>query len=143
MKTCTLFGDDDFDKSLHTQIRHTMIDLIENYNVDLFYIGETGMFNLTVAETLEELSGIYSHIYYEIAVCNIPYRKYNILEIFFENLMLFGSEEGKTKEQVFKEMNEWMVSVSDYIVTYVRDYNGEASRLKSFAEKNEKTVIVL
>ncbi len=49
MKICTFFGDDYFDESLLAELRETMVDLIENNDVDLFYVGEEGDFNLTVA----------------------------------------------------------------------------------------------
>ncbi len=56
MLTCILFGDDEINESIRLKLRQTMTDLIGNHNVDLFYVGDEGSFNLMVIRRAESFS---------------------------------------------------------------------------------------
>lgn len=141
MLICTLFGDDEVNEGVRLKLRQTMTDLIENHNVDLFYVGEEGNFNQMVIEELKKLIRIYRNIFYEILVCNIPRKGYSGCEVLIKNLMLINGDEGDTREQVLKDIEDWMVSVSDCVIIYDRKSDTEIHRLKESAEKQGKTII--
>lgn len=61
---CTFFGHRNTPKEIEPTLRSTLIDLIENRNVDLFYVGNNGIFDNMVHRQLEDLSKAYSIKYY-------------------------------------------------------------------------------
>ena len=48
MAVCTFFGHRDTPKKIEPILKSTLIDLIENKKVDLFYIGNQGNFDYMV-----------------------------------------------------------------------------------------------
>ena len=48
MATCTFFGHRDCPETIKPKLRSTIIDLIENHNVDMFYVGNQGRFDAIV-----------------------------------------------------------------------------------------------
>ena len=69
MNICTFFGHKDTPNEIEPTLRSTLIDLIENKNVTLFYVGLEGNFDGMVIENLRKLSQTYTYIKYYI-VCN-------------------------------------------------------------------------
>ena len=61
---CTFFGHKDTPKEIEPTLRSTLVDLIENKNATMFYVGNNGNFDLMVRHQLEELSEL----------CPITYR---------------------------------------------------------------------
>ena len=53
--TCTFFGHRMAPHSIEAKLKATLIDLIENYDVNLFYVGNHGDFDEMVHKTLREL----------------------------------------------------------------------------------------
>ena len=53
---CTFFGHADTPGEAQTTLHITLVDLIENKNVDLFYVGNNGNFDAMVRNELEMLS---------------------------------------------------------------------------------------
>ncbi len=57
--TCTFFGHRTVPKEIEPTLRSTLLDLIENYDVKLFYVGNHGGFDAMVRRVLKELSEKY------------------------------------------------------------------------------------
>ncbi len=55
--------------------------------------------------------------------------------------MIFAGEEGETREHGLEVINKWLICVSDYVITYVKESDGDACRFKKIAEEKEKNVI--
>ena len=64
MSACTFFGHKYVSQNIEPTLRSTLIDLIENHNVDLFYVGNHGGFDAMVRRVLRELSDKYPIIQY-------------------------------------------------------------------------------
>ena len=60
---CTFFGHKDTPKEIEPTLRSTLIDLIENKKVNVFYVGNNGNFDTMVRRQLEDLSQLYSITY--------------------------------------------------------------------------------
>ena len=48
MKSCTFFGHRDTKKEIEPIIKSTLIELIEKNNVNIFYVGNNGNFDMIV-----------------------------------------------------------------------------------------------
>ena len=71
---CTFFGHKDTPKEIEPTLRSTLIDLIENKNVTVFYVGNNGNFDTMVRRQLEDLSQLYS-ITYSVVLAYLPTEK--------------------------------------------------------------------
>ena len=65
-QTVTFFGHRDTPKEIEPALRLTLIDLIENKNVTVFYVGNHGNFDAMVRRQLEDLSKTYPIKYYVV-----------------------------------------------------------------------------
>ena len=59
---CTFFFHIDTPPNIQPLLRTVIIDLIENKNVNLFYVGHNGNFDIMVKNTLKNLKSQYPHI---------------------------------------------------------------------------------
>ncbi len=115
-----------------------LVDLIENKNINMFYVGNHGNFDLIVKETLKELKAIYPIKYY-IVLAYIP-KKDEYTD--YCDTIYFDEINTKPYKSRIIERNKIMIKRSDYVITYVNHF-GNARDLKEFAEKYGKSIIEL
>ena len=132
---CTFFGHANTPDEAISTLSFTLIDLIENKNVDLFYVGNNGNFDSMVRNQLEKLSSIYSIKYY-VVLAYLPYQQPRI-----KNYMLPDGIEELPPKHAIPYRNEWMIKESDYVVTYVKHTFGGAYRFKKLSIEQNKKVI--
>ena len=138
--TVTFFGHKDTPKEIEPTLRTTLIDLIENHNAAVFYVGNNGNFDTMVRRQLENLSQTYP-ITYNIVLAYIPTKKSEYDS--FTNTLLPEGIETIPKRFAISYRNKWMVEQSDVVVTYVTHSFGGAAQFKAMAERQGKTVIEL
>ena len=138
--TVTFFGHKDTPKEIEPTLRTTLIDLIENKNATVFYVGNNGNFDTMVRRQLENLSQTYP-ITYNIVLAYIPTKKSEYDD--FTNTLLPEGIETIPKRFAISYRNKWMVEQSDVVVTYVTHSFGGAAQFKALAERQGKTVIEL
>ena len=137
---CTFFGHKDTPKEIEPILRSTLVDLIENKNVTVFYVGNNGNFDTMVRCQLEDLSQTYP-ITYSVVLAYLPTEKNK-----YDNLAHTIYPEGLEtvpKRFAISWRNKWMIQQSDIVVTYVTHNFGGAAQFKEMAEKQGKTVIEL
>lgn len=137
---CTFFGHKDTPKEIEPTLRSTLIDLIENKNVNVFYVGNNGNFDTMVRRQLEDLSKTYP-ITYSVVLAYLPTEKNN-----YDNLTNIIYPEGLEtvpKRFAISWRNKWMIHQSSIVVTYVTHNFGGAAQFKEIAERAGKEVINL
>lgn len=137
---CTFFGHKDTPKEIEPTLRSTLIDLIENKNVAMFYIGNNGKFDTMVRRQLEDLSRTYS-ITYSVVLAYLPTKKNK-----YDNLTNTIYPEGietVPKRFAISWRNKWMIQQSDIVVTYVTHALGGASQFKDIAKRKGKFILEL
>ena len=137
---CTFFGHKDTPKEIEPTLRSTLIDLIENKNVNVFYVGNNGNFDTMVRRQLEDLSQTYP-ITYSVVLAYLPTEKNR-----YDNLTNTIYPEGLEivpKCFAISWRNKWMIQQSDVVVTYVTHNFGGAWQFKGMAERLNKHVINL
>jgi uncharacterized phage-like protein YoqJ len=137
---CTFFGHKDTQKNIEPTLRTTLIDLIENKNVNVFYVGNNGNFDNMVHRQLKELSHTYP-ITYSVVLAYLPTKKSECDD--FTNTILPEGIETKPKRFAISYRNKWMVDQTDFVVTYVTHGFGGAAQFKNMAERKRKTIIEL
>ena len=137
---CTFFGHKDTPKEIEPTLRSTLIDLIENKNVTVFYVGNNGSFDTMVRHQLEDLSKTYP-ITYSVVLAYLPTEKNK-----YDNLTNTIYPEGLEtvpKRFAISRRNKWMIQQSDVVVTYVTHTFGGAAQFKELAERQSKDVVEL
>ena len=137
---CTFFGHKDTPKEIEPTLRSTLIDLIENKNVNVFYVGNNGNFDTMVRHQLEDLSQTYP-ITYSVVLAYLPTEKNK-----YDNLTNTIYPEGLEtvpKRFAISWRNKWMIQQSDIVVTYVTHTYGGAWHQKELAEKMGKDISTL
>ena len=139
--TCTFFGHRSVLKEVEPLLTATLIDLIENKNVDRFYVGNHGGFDFMVQIKLKDLRKRYPHIKYYVVLAYIPTKKYEYSD--YSDTIYPSVLDGVPAQAKIVERNKWMIKNSDFVVTHVLRSIGGAAEFKALAEKKGKVVINL
>ncbi len=137
-KTVTFFGHRDTPKETESTLQLTLIDLIENKNATMFYVGNHGNFDAMVCRQLEDLSKIYPIKYY-VVLAYMPAKN----DEPDEHSILPEGIEIVPRCFAINYRNKWMLNKSDIVVTYVKYYSARAGYFKEKAVNQHKTVIEL
>ena len=137
-QTVTFFGHRDTPKETEPALRLTLIDLIENKNATVFYVGNHGNFDAMVRRQLEDLSKTYPIKYY-VVLAYMPGKNAEPDEhsIFPEGI------ETVPRRFAINYRNKWMLGKSDIVVTYVTRPFGGAVQFKKKAKMQSKLMIEL
>lgn len=138
---CTFFGHRDAPNKIEPTIRSTLVDLIENKNVNKFYVGNNGNFDAMVLKQLKELSNSYMIEYY-VVLAYIPCEKSANKNYEYKTILPEGVEKVPRRFAI-NFRNNWMIDNSDIVISYVRYISSGAAKFKETAEKKERIVIAL
>lgn len=136
--TATFFGHKDTPKEIEPILRSTLIDLIENKNVTVFYVGNNGNFDTMVRRQLEDLSQTYP-ITYSVVLAYLPTEKNKYDNV--TNTIYPEGLETIPKRFAISWRNKWMIKQSDVVVTYVSHTYGGAWQFKELALRQNKNVV--
>ena len=140
---CTFFGHRQIQKKIEPILRSTLIDLIENHEVYLFYVGTHGDFDRMVVRVLNDLSVRYP-ISFFVVLAYLPERCSHITRSDDPDMIFPEGIETVPKRFAISYRNKWMIQQSDYVVTYVVDPVGSgAAQFKALAVKQGKRIIEL
>ena len=131
---------DEFEDKLKDEIEK----LIVNEGVDEFWVGNYGVFDITVAKVVRELKDIYNIK----LVLVLPYITDYInshskkLHKEFDELIIADMPERTPLKYRIIKCNEYMVKNSDYLICYVRYSWGGASKTMEYAQKKKSVKII-
>ena len=135
-QTVTFFGHRDTPKEIEPALRLTLIDLIENKNATLFYVGNHVNFDALVRHQLEDLTKTYPIKYY-VVLAYMPGKNAEPNE----HSILPEGIETVPRRFAINYRNKWMLTKSDIVVTYVTRPFGGAWEFKQMAEKMKRNII--
>lgn len=139
--TCCFFGNRNSPKIIIGKIKDAIVDLIENHNVDHFYVGNQGNFDEFVYEQLKLLKIFYPHITYKVVLAYEPnpFGKLANNPDFVYPEKLKRSAKGSSAIPI---RNRLMIQHSDFVICYT-PYKGNASYFVDVARKQQKIIIDL
>ena len=137
---CTFFGHGNAPKEIIPVLKDTVIKLIEENGVDMFYMGNHGHFDYYAEIVLKELKEIYPHIKYAVVLAYLPRGSECEYYDFSNTIYPEGLEKAPLRYAILKR-NEWMLNKADYVITYVTTVVGGAAQFKEKAEKKKKIII--
>lgn len=128
--------------SVKPKRRAVLVELIERRGADTFYVGRQGGFDSMAMSVLRELAEIYPHISYAVVLERLPYKQENSSLDFSLTMFPEGIEFAPPRFSISRR-NEWMLTRSDFVVTYITHDWGGAARFAEKAMRQGKTVINL
>lgn len=140
-KACTFFGHRDCPSSIKPKLREVLIDLIENYGADMFYVGQQGVYDGIVRSVLKELVSVYPRINYAVVLERISQKRGEFDTSDYSDTMLPEGIETVHPRFAISWRNKWMLSHSDYVVTYIIHSWGGAAQFAEMAERKGRTII--
>lgn len=135
-QTVTFFGHRDTPKEIEPALRLTLIDLIENKNATVFYVGNHGNFDAMVRRQLDNLSKTYPIKYY-VVLAYMPGKN----DKPDEHSILPEGIETVPRRFAINYRNKWMLTKSDIVVTFVTRKFGGAWEFEQIAEKMKRNII--
>ena len=140
---CTFFGHSNTSEQIQPKLEAVLIDLIEHYDVNIFYVGNHGDFDYIVKKTLKKLKLAYPHINYSVVLAYMPGKKYEFEYDYHSDTIYPDGLENTPPKYAIVKRNRWMIDKSDYVITYVKYSGGGAAKFKELAEKKGKTILNL
>ena len=139
MPACTFFGHGDCPDTIKPRLREVLSDLIENHNVDTFYIGNQGRFDVIVRGVLQDLQHEYPQINYAVVLAYMPGKQTEYDD--YSDTMLPEGIESVHPRYAISWRNNWMLKQSDYVVTYITRSWGGAYQYSQKAKRQHSSVI--
>lgn len=141
MAICTFFGHRDCPNTIKSELHETLMDLITNHGVDMFYVGHNGQFDVIVRSTLKQLKVDYPHIGYAVVLAYMPSNKQEHKD--YSDTLLPEGIETIHPRYAIAWRNNWMLQQSDYVITYITHSWGGAAQFAKKAQRKNKVVINL
>ncbi len=141
MPVCTFFGHRDCPDTVKPKLLKILVDLITKENVDVFYVGHQGRFDALVRSTLRELKQEYPQMNYAVVLAYMPSKQTEYED--HSDTMLPEGIEAVHPRYAISWRNNWMLSQSDYVVTYITHTWGGAAQYAKKAKSQGKTRIEL
>ena len=141
MPACTFFGHRDCPDTIKPKLRQVLIDLIENHNVDMFYVGNQGRFDAIVRGVLRDLQHEYPQINYAVVLAYMPGKQTEYDD--HSDTMLPEGIESVHPRYAISWRNNWMLKQSDYVVTYITHSWGGAAQYAAKAKTQRKIILKL
>lgn len=142
-KACTFFGHRDCPTTIKPKLRKVLIDLIENHNVDAFYVGQQGSFDTIVRAILKDLVQIYPHINYFVVLERVPQKQSDFEIQDYSDTLLPEDIENVHPRYAISWRNKWMLKRSEYVVTYITHSWGGAAKFVEMAKSQKKSIITI
>ena len=139
MPSCTFFGHRECPDSVITKLWEVLVDLIENHEVDMFFVGNQGQFDAMVRSTLRELKKVYPQTEYAVVLAYMPGKQTEYDD--YSDTMLPEGIESVHPHYAISWRNNWMLKQSDYVVTYITHSWGGAYQFVRKAKSSQKTVV--
>lgn len=141
MSACTFFGHRDCPDGVCEILKAACKILIEQHEVNHFYVGNHGKFDRATARILQELEKEYPQIRCETMLAYPPTERARNTDRAWTNTLLPSGVEYVPARAAITWRNKWMVDHADYVVAYVTRALGGAFRAVEYAKKRGKPVI--
>ena len=141
MKSCTFFGHRKYDyREYADKIEEIAESLIVDCDVQQFYSGGRGNFDIMCAKVVKKLQLKYPNVKITQVLSYIPEEKENNILSFFDD-SLYLLERNVPKRFAIIETNKLLVNKVDFIISGVEHGFGGASQAVEYAQRKQKNII--
>ena len=132
---CTFFWHSDAPDSIEPLVQKVVFDLIVEKRVTKFYVGSQGNFDRIARQVLKKAKQRFPFIECLVVLAYMPINRSSYDDSVFETVYPEGLENVPLRMAIAKR-NEWMVSWSDVVVTFVNRNFGGAAKYKLLEKKS-------
>ena len=143
IRCCFAGHHDVYGENIFDRIKEVAENLIVNYGVNEFWVGNYGGFDGWSASAIRELKMKYSHIELDLV---IPYLTEKINENKeqyyknYDNIIVAEIQANTPKRFHIIKANEFMVDNADFLICYVERSWGGALRTYEYAKRKNKKI---
>lgn len=142
MKSCTFFGHRYIFEDIKPLLLNSIKYLINEKDVDTFYVGNQGQYDTMVLECLIKIKKDYPQIKYLVVLAHLGKNTLFLDKIKYNSI--FPEELNKVPPKfAIDKRNRYMIDKCDYVITYVNNIVGGAAKYQEIAKRKGKTVINL
>lgn len=141
MSTCTFCGHHDAADNIRPILYASIEKLILENKADTFYVGNHGNFDRMVLSVLREMQKKYHQISYYVVLAYLPEKKDEFPRYAYNETVLPEGIESTPKRFAITYRNKWMVEQSQYMIAYVKNSFGGASKTLEYATKRHLNII--
>ncbi len=138
--TCTFFGHKDCFEGIKPKLKEVIMNLIDNFGVDLFLVGDKGNFDRIVKSALKEIAKEKPQIKYYVVTPYLPGKP-----TFYDmnKTVLPEGVENVPRKFAISYVNKWMIENSECSIVYVKRNFGGAYKFSKMAKRKHKIYINL
>lgn len=128
---------------LHKNVTSMAVNLIKNEGVNVFYLSDTAGINDVCSFALKVLSLDYPDVKTYVVTPRMTRKIINssrYYEFMFDGVINLDLKD-KSYIDAVKNMNEWMVDNSDYIITHMHMNYGRAYKILKYGKEKNKNII--
>lgn len=128
---------------LHKNVTSMAVNLIETEGVNVFYLSDTAGINDVCSFALKVLSLDYPDVKTYVVTPRMTRKIINssrYYEFMFDGIINLDLKD-KSYIDAVKNMNEWMVDNSDYIITHMHMNYGRAYKILKYGKEKNKNII--
>lgn len=141
MSACTFCGHNDTPDTVRPMLTDSIEKLITDNEVDTFYVGTHGSFDRTALSALREIKIKYPTINYYVALVYLPEKKDKFPLYTDSETVLPDGIEIHPRRFAIRYRNKWMVDQSQYLIAYVKNSFGGASKTLDYATKRHLNIV--
>ena len=142
-KACCGFGHREIFSDISGILYQTIIRMISQYSVSVFYTGGDGEFDKLFATGVRRAKRLYPHVKLYLIK---PYMLHSLnrdkefYRAMYDDIIIPQEIMGCHYKNAITQRNYWMISKSDYVISYItRDFGGAYNALR-FAKKTDKII---
>lgn len=142
-RICSFFGHRDTSETISEFLYQTVLKVIKDDNVSIFYVGKNGAFDSLARWAVTKAKTEFPHIKIYLVFAYLPTVKDTFLEEKYDGTVYPEGLESVPKRFAISHRNKWLVKHSDVVIGYVRTSYGGAYDALHYAENQKKKVINL
>lgn len=140
---CSFFGHRDTSETISENLYQTVVKVIKEDNVSIFYVGNNGAFDSLARRSVTRAKADFPHIKIYLVFAYLPTIKDTFLDEKYDATVYPEGLESVPKRFAISHRNKWLVTQSDVVIGYVRTSYGGAYDALHYAENQKKKVINL
>lgn len=140
---CSLFGHRNCTDDVSGALLKSAEKLINECNVDCFFVGNQGSFDMIAISVLKQLKEKYAHIrcYVVLAYPNIYKSDFQLKNLGSLDTIYPGELTLVSNQLAIPSRNKWMARQADYVLCYIVHSQGGAAQATDYAKKLGKVII--
>ena len=137
MKSCAFFGHGNLDyREYEEEIKNSIVDLIENYDVAQFYTGGRGTFDSFCSRMVYKVKNYYPHIHNTLVLSYMPAKDWELPAQYDDSVYLL--ETNVPPKYAIVRTNQLLIDKADFVLTAVCRSWGGARTAHDYATRKKK-----